>query len=73
MVDPGLLRQTFESVLGSMTDAPLGRAILHGDVGRPLAIILVVDDPDLASKFAAMLPLIYQRLGVVCDADEPTA
>ena len=66
MVDPELLRQTFEQVLGALqsAEAPLGRAVLHDDVNRPVAIILVIDDPETASKFAALLPQLEGRLGV---------
>jgi hypothetical protein len=38
---------------------------LHGDDGRPVGIILVIDDPEIASRFAALLPQLQDRLGVV--------
>jgi hypothetical protein len=70
MVDPELLRQTFEQVLGALRpadppqDSPLGHAVLHGEDGRPVAIILVIDDPEVAARFAALLPQLQDRLGV---------
>lgn len=71
MVDPELLRQTFEQVLSALRpadqppDSPLAHAVLHGDDGRPVGIILVIDDPEIAARFAALLPQLQDRLGVV--------
>jgi hypothetical protein len=76
VVDPDLLRGSFEQVLTALRTSPatpLGHAVLHGDAKRPLAIILVIDDPDLAARFAAMLPALEQRLGVACESDVPTS
>lgn len=66
MVDPELLRQSFEQVLAAMSAElqPLGHAVLHSDTSQPVAIILVIDDPDVASKFAALLPQLERRLGL---------
>lgn len=67
MVDPELLRQSFEQVLGAMNaddPQPLGHAVLHSDDGRPVAIILVIDDPGVAAKFAALLPELVRRIGL---------
>lgn len=81
MTDTELLRQTFEQIVTAMHPSqvpddwippPLAKAILHSDARKPVAIILVIDDPDVASKFAAMLPQLESRLGVVCDANGST-
>lgn len=66
MVDPELLRQSFEQVLQALQESlqPMGHAVLHSDDSRPVAIILVIDDLDVASKFAALLPQLERRLGL---------
>lgn len=63
MVDPDLLRQNFD-VLANGLPFAFGEAVLHGDDGRPVAIILLIDDPETAARLAALLPQLKSRLGV---------
>ncbi len=67
MVDPDLLRAIFEQVVSAMASepgVPIGQAVLHSDGGNPVAIILVVDDPEAARRLAAMLPRLPEQLGI---------
>jgi len=67
MVSPDLLRASFEQVLAALHadgPAPFGHAILHDAQSRPVAIILVADDPEIATRLAALLPRLVTRLGV---------
>lgn len=61
VVEPDLLRANFDELLPH----DYGSAVLRGADGKPCAIIVLVNDPEIATKLAAMLPQIESRLGIV--------
>lgn len=69
MLDQDLLRGHAETLIAAIADRPFARAVLHDGSNRPVAVIMLIDDPALAAKFAAMLPQIEARLGVELDDD----
>lgn len=64
MVDPKLLQRNFDTLVERLPFA-FGDVVMHGDDGRPVAIILLIDDPEIASRFAALLPQLKARVGVM--------
>lgn len=65
MISREVLCELFAQVLDQLQDdVPIADAVLSSAENRPLGIVLVIDDPVIAAKFAALLPQLRARLGV---------
>lgn len=65
MIDREVLRGLFAGALDQLDqDVSFVDVVLSSAENRPLGIVLVIDDPVIAAKFAALLPQLRARLGV---------